>query len=64
MDHGDVLFSVPVVPERDDPKSPETARQVGHSIHLDTNVVDPKTSTVMVFITFHQILKGGDPRYS
>jgi hypothetical protein len=58
-----VLFAVPVVPERDDPESPETARQIGDGVHLHAHMVNPEASAFMVFVSFDQVLERGNSRY-
>src|SRR6202171_3132948 len=63
--HGDVLLAIAVVPERDDPESPEPARQLGHRLDSYANPRPPaEAAAIVVLVAFDQIAERGDALHS
>jgi hypothetical protein len=59
-----VLLAVAVVPERDDPESPEPARQLGHRFDSHANPRRPEAAAIVVLVAFDQIFESGDALHS
>jgi hypothetical protein len=60
MDQRDVLLPIAIVPERDDPETAETGRQIGDRIHLDADVVRAETRAIVVLVPLDQIFQSSD----